>query len=123
MLSFSGFKVCIMWMFKQRVKVSNTQNSNLFFEEEFWVGTGALYSFVPEDQLEKIQIEPVDSRNLILADGRTDRRLLGFCNFEIEGLRGVVPCPIIFAPKVTKDSASWRFSVSTWRHSIREFWS
>jgi len=56
-------------------------NPDLFFEHEFWVDTGALYSFVPEDLLEQIQVEPADTRSIILADGRTSRNLLGFCNF------------------------------------------
>ena len=86
-------------MFKKKVKVSNIKDSNQFFEEEFWVDTGALYSFVPEDYLERIGIEPTAKRNLILADGRQDTRLLGFCNFEIEGFEGKLPCPVIFAPK------------------------
>lgn len=44
-----------------------------FFEEEFWVDTGDLYSFVPEDYLERIGIEPSVTRNPVLADGRQDR--------------------------------------------------
>jgi len=86
-------------MFKKKVKVSNIKDSKQFFEHEFWVDTGALYSFIPEDYLEKIGIEPTAKRNLILADGRQDTRLLGFCNFEIEGFEGRLPCPVIFAPK------------------------
>ena len=86
-------------MFKKKVKVSNIKDSNQFFEEEFWVDTGALYSFVPEDYLERIGIEPTAKRNLILADGRQDTRLLGFCDFQIEGFEGMIPCPVIFAPK------------------------
>jgi predicted aspartyl protease len=88
-----------MGMFKKKVKVSNIKDSNQFFEEEFWVDTGALYSFVPEDYLERIGIEPTAKRNLILADGRQDTRLLGFCDFQIEGFEGKLPCPVIFAPK------------------------
>ena len=88
-----------MGMFKKKVKVSNSMYPNQFFEEQFWVDTGALYSFVPEDYLEKIGIEPSVKRNLILADGRHDTRLLGFCNFQIEGLEGDIPCPVIFGPK------------------------
>ncbi len=88
-----------MGMFKVKVKVSNTKDDSLFFENEFWVDTGALYSFAPEDWLEKIHIEPISTRNLILADGRTIKCLLGFCDFEIEGLNDLIPCPIIFAPK------------------------
>ena len=88
-----------MGMFKKKVRVSNIKDSSRFFEEEFWVDTGALYSFAPEDYLERIGAEPSVKRNLILADGRQDARLLGACDFQIEGLEGVLPCPIIFAPK------------------------
>jgi len=68
-------------------------------KEHFWIDTGALYSFVPEDYLQKIGVEPVATRKLILADGRQETRLLGFCDFQIEGLEGIIPCPVIFAPK------------------------
>ena len=88
-----------MGMFKQKVKVSNIKKPELFFEEEFWIDTGALYSFVPEDFLERIGVEPAVTRQLILADGRQETRLLGFCDFQIEGLEGCIPCPVIFAPK------------------------
>jgi predicted aspartyl protease len=88
-----------MGIFKKKVKVSNTKDPQRFFEEEFWVDTGALYSFVPEDYLEKIGVEPTVKRNLIMADGRQDTRLLGFCDFQVEGLEGIIPCPVIFAPK------------------------
>ncbi|MFH0765691.1 MAG: hypothetical protein V2A61_04650 [Calditrichota bacterium] len=88
-----------MGMFKKKVKVSNSSNPDQFFEEEFWVDSGALYSFVPEDYLERIDVQPSVKRNLILADGREDTRLLGFCNFKIEGLEDDLPCPVIFARK------------------------
>ena len=88
-----------MGMFKKRVRVSNSKKPELFFEEEFWIDTGALYSFAPEDNLERIGVEPSATRNLVLADGRQETRLLGFCDFQIEGLEGTIPCPIIFAPK------------------------
>ncbi len=88
-----------MGMFKKKVRVANSKSPEQFFEEEFWVDTGALYSFVPEDFLERIGIEPSVKRNLILADGRQDTTLLGFCDFQIEDLEGTIPCPVIFAPK------------------------
>ncbi|MBI3195237.1 MAG: hypothetical protein HYZ34_12350 [Ignavibacteriae bacterium] len=101
-------------MFKKRVRVSNSSKQEEFFEEEFWVDTGALYSFVPEDYLKKINIEPVGTRSLILADGRQDTRLLGFCNFQIESLEGIIPCPVIF----------WttELALSPWRNSVGKFW-
>jgi predicted aspartyl protease len=88
-----------MGMFKKRVRVSNSKNPKLFFDEEFWIDTGALYSFVPEDCLQRINVEPSAPRNVVLADGRQETRLLGFCDFQIEGLEGSIPCPVIFAPK------------------------
>jgi predicted aspartyl protease len=88
-----------MGMFKKRVRVSNIQKPELSFEEDFWVDTGALYSFIPEDCLERIQVEPSATRNLVFADGRREARLFGFCNFQIEGLEGGIPCPVVFAPK------------------------
>ena len=54
---------------------------------------------MPEEYLQKIEVEPSATRNLVLADGRQQARLLGFCNFQIEGLEGNIPCPVIFAPK------------------------
>lgn len=84
---------------KKKVTLSNSKDPHRFFEEEFWVDTGALYSFVPEDYLQRIGVESSVKRNLILADGRQDTRLLGFCDFQIEGLEGSIPCPVIFAPK------------------------
>ena len=88
-----------MGMFKKKVKISNLKNPDLFFEHDFWIDTGALYSFIPGEWLEKISVEPTKSRNLIMADGRTITRPFGFCNMEIEELADTVICPVIFAPK------------------------
>jgi predicted aspartyl protease len=88
-----------MGMIKKRVTVSNSRKPEQFFEAEFWIDPGALYSFVPEECLERIGVEPSATRHLVLADGRQETRLLGFCDFQIEGLEGRIPCPVIFAPK------------------------
>jgi len=47
-----------MGMFRVNVRVTNPRDASLFFEERFWVDTGALYTFVPEDRLEQIGIAP-----------------------------------------------------------------
>jgi predicted aspartyl protease len=88
-----------MGMFKVRVRVSNPLKPQLFFEEDFWVDTGALYSFVPEERLHAIELQPLRSRELILADGRRDRRLLGEAGFSIAGFDETLTCPVVFAPK------------------------
>ena len=87
-----------MGMFQVKVKVANPAQPERFFEEMFWVDTGALYSFVPEDRLQSIGLKPLRSRELILADGRRDRRLLGEALFSIPDLAETLTCPVIFAP-------------------------
>jgi len=88
-----------MGMFQINVKVANPADPTRFFEEKFWVDTGALYSFVPENRLEQIGIRPLRSRELVLADGRRDRRLLGEAVLTIAQLNESLTCPVIFAPK------------------------
>lgn len=88
-----------MGMFKVAVKLANPADPSRFFEEEFWVDTGAIYSFVPEDRLEEIGLSPLRSRDLILADGRHDRRLIGEALFTLPELDETLTCPVVFAPK------------------------
>jgi predicted aspartyl protease len=95
-------KACGMYsagMIKKKIKVSNSKRPEFSFEDEFWIDSEVLYSFVPEDILEKIEVESAATRTLTLADGRQENRPLGFCDFEIEGMDGMIPCPVIFAPK------------------------
>lgn len=87
-----------MGMFQVRVRVSNPTDRSRFFEENFWVDTGALYSFVPEGRLNEIGISPLRARELILADGRRERRLLGEAVFTVPQLDESLTCPVIFAP-------------------------
>ena len=86
-------------MFQINVNVANPGDPTRFFEEKFWVDTGALYSFVPENRLEEIGIRPLRSRELVLADGRRDRRLLGEAVLTIAQLNESLTCPVIFAPR------------------------
>src|SRR2546423_2772741 len=87
-----------MGMFQVRVKVSNPLDRSRAFEADFWVDTGALYSFIPETRLQEIGIVPLRTRELILADGRRDRRLLGEAVLAVEKLDEALTCPVIFAP-------------------------
>jgi predicted aspartyl protease len=85
-------------MFQVAVRVANPHDSSRFFDALFWVDTGALYSFVPEDRLQAIGIVPLRARELILADGRRDRRLLGEAVLTIPQLQESLTCPVVFAP-------------------------
>jgi predicted aspartyl protease len=44
-------------------------------------------------------VEPTATRTALLADGRQQKRLLGFCDLQIEGREGPIPPPVIFAPE------------------------
>ena len=58
-----------------------------------------LYSFIPEDRLKEIGIQPLLTRELILADGRHDRRFLGEAILTVPQLNESLTCPVIFAPQ------------------------
>ena len=88
-----------MGMLQIRVKVANPADPQQCFEEDFWVDTGAAYSFVPEDRLRKIGVPPLHARESIFADGRRDRRLLGEARFTISELGETLTCPVVFAPQ------------------------
>lgn len=87
-----------MGMFQVAARVTNPRDPARFFEAAFWVDTGALYSFVPEDRLHEIGIEPLRTRESVLVDGRRDRRLLGEAVFTIPVLQESLTCPVVFAP-------------------------
>jgi predicted aspartyl protease len=87
-----------MGMFQVKVRVANPFEPGRSFEELFWVDTGALYSFVPGKRLESIGLEPLRTRELVMADGRHDTRLLGEARFTIEELGETLTCPVIFGP-------------------------
>lgn len=86
-------------MFKAKVKILNPGDPKRFFEEDFSVDTGALYSLVPEDRLQAIGVEPLHSIDLVPADGRRDRRLFGEALFTLQQLNETFTCPVVFGPK------------------------
>jgi len=85
-----------MGMFQVTVTVSNPYDRSRSFEERFWVDTGAFYTYIPEERLQEIGIEPESTRELILADGRTT--LLGEARLTIAELNESATCKVIFAP-------------------------
>ena len=86
-------------MFQAKVKVTNPIQPARSFEDNFWVDSGALYTFAPEDRLAAIGLQPLKTREVILADGRRERRLFGEAQLTIEGLDETLTCPMVFGPK------------------------
>jgi predicted aspartyl protease len=87
-----------MGMFTVRVTLQNPLDPSRSFEEDFWVDTGALYSFVPEGRLNEIGLQPIRSRELVLADGRPAQRLLGEARMTVADLGETLTCPVVFGP-------------------------
>ena len=87
-----------MGMFQVKVAVANPKDAEQSFQESFWVDTGALYSFAPEDRLKEIGLTPIIARDFVMADGRKDRRLIGQADFTVEGLHDTITCLIVFGP-------------------------
>jgi len=85
-------------MFQVKVTVANSKEPERSFQDPFWVDTGALYSFAPEDRLKAIGIEPRFTRDFVFADGKKDRRLVGEAAFSIEGTDETITCLIVFGP-------------------------
>jgi len=87
-----------MGMFQVEIEITNPLDRQQSFREKFWVDTGALYSFVPGDRLELIGLEPVGTRELVMADGRHDKRLLGEALFTLGDQKETLTCPVIYGP-------------------------
>ncbi|TWT41842.1 hypothetical protein RAS1_29650 [Phycisphaerae bacterium RAS1] len=88
----------VMGMFQAKVSIANPLAPERLFTEPFWVDTGALYSFAPEDRLHAIGIVPKFTRDFVFADGKKDRRLVGEAAFTIDGLAETITCLIVFGP-------------------------
>ncbi len=88
-----------MGMIQVPVRVTNPLDRTKSFKDNFWVDTGALYSFIPEKRLEEIGLAPISSRKIVFADGRQEKRRFGEAVFSINELGESVTCPVIFAPE------------------------
>ena len=80
-----------------RVKVKNPQYPKQEIEEEFLVDSGATYSVVPGQMLEKLGVKPHRRLTFTLADGTKVEREMGDALFEVEGILGAAP--VVFGKK------------------------
>ncbi len=87
-----------MGMFQVNVCVANPADAGRSFSEPFWVDTGALYTFAPEDRLAAIGLEPKLTRDFVFADGRRERRLVGEAHLTIAGIQETITCLVVFGP-------------------------
>ncbi len=92
-------EVTKMGMFKVKVRIANQFDPKRSFEEEFWVDTGSTYTFIPEDRLQEIGIEPLQTKEVILANGLHERRLLGSALLTLMDLNETLPSLVMFGSK------------------------
>ena len=83
---------------KEKVKISNPQDPSKFEEVELIIDTGATFSVVSKERLEKLGIKPIFKRKLKLASGEIIERDVGIVLFEIEG-KGMGASEVIFGEK------------------------
>ncbi len=83
------------------VKVTVTLRSSLGGKRaekvDLLVDTGAVYSIVPGEILERLGIEAAERRRFRMADGRRVNRKVGGAWFECDGRRGATP--VIFGKR------------------------
>ena len=70
------------------VKVGNPANGRRAEQVRCLVDSGAIYSLVPYETLQRLGIEPHSTREFVLANGEAITRRLATATFEYEGRRG-----------------------------------
>ena len=76
------------------LKVREHRKSEKVAEVNFWVDSGAIYSLVPGEILDQLDIEPYKEMSFSLADGTTLKRKVCSAYFEYEGEGG--PAPVVY---------------------------
>ena len=76
------------------LKVKEHRKSEKISEVNFLVDSGAVYSLVPGEVLDALDIEPYKEMSFSLADGTTLKRKVCSAYFEFEGEGG--PTPVVY---------------------------
>ena len=79
------------------LKVKNLQDPTKVFEGDFMVDSGATYTVVPADELQKLEIKPEGVEKFVLADGKVIKRKIGNALFEYKGVQRAAP--VLFGKK------------------------
>ena len=73
---------------KAMVEIANPEKPDLKADMELLVDSGASYSIVREDFLEKLRIRPLEQREFTLANGQRISRKLGGVQIRVGGRVG-----------------------------------
>jgi clan AA aspartic protease len=80
-----------MGLFKQPIAIASTEDGP-FETIEALVDTGASYTWLPRDILERLGVKPKSERPFLTADGRAIRRETGTIYVRIDGREHPTPC-------------------------------
>ncbi len=86
-----------MGITKAILRVREHRKSQKFADVGFLVDSGAVYSLVPGEILDRLDIEPYREMAFALADGTTIKRKISSAYFELEGEGD--PAPVIYDKK------------------------
>ncbi len=84
-----------MGTFSVKAKVWNPIEQNKVTNVDLIVDTGATYMVLPESLLKKLNVKPLRTLRLRLADGRVVEKSIGEIGIEIEGYRASAT-PVVF---------------------------
>ena len=73
------------------LKVKQSHEHPDFIEVKFLVDSGAVFSLVPSEDIERIGIQPHRTMKFVLADGTEIERKVGDAYFEWQGDGGAAP--------------------------------
>lgn len=73
------------------LKLSNPSNRKNIFEGEFLVDSGALYTVIPKNIWQNLNLKPDRKQKFSLADGTVIERKIGSAFVEYQGTRTATP--------------------------------
>jgi len=73
---------------KATLRIREHRKSEKFADVDFLVDSGAIYSLVPGEILDSLDIEPYKEMSFALADGTSIKRKVSSAYFEFEGEGG-----------------------------------
>ena len=80
--------------------VSNITQPDKRVSLEGLVDTGATYPFIPEDTLQRLNIQPQSHKKFTFADGSQKEMSIGEARISLNGASA--PCLVVFAPPKTE---------------------
>ena len=86
-----------MGMTNVQLKIKNPRDPKREYEGRFLVDSGATYTVVPADILNRLGIKPQREEGFSLADGSIIKRKVGSALYEFEGKESAAP--ILFGEK------------------------